>query len=159
MSVLQVLRDLRQRVWSVFGRGEVLSSAESNGRCTLQVRVAGGRIVGAADQFAPWGLDSRPLPNCEAAIAGKNGSLDAAVVLGVIERRFRPADLNPGDVALHNSAGDTVRINHDRTLHARVNGAELEMSASGILLRVGSSELEITSAGVRIKGAAVDFEQ
>lgn len=72
--------------------------------------------IDECEHFEPLGLTSRPSAGAEALVASIDGAADHPVVLGVVDRRIRPRDLEAGETCLYDAHDHQVRLEDDRII-------------------------------------------
>lgn len=113
----------------------VLAGVQQNRLQSLQLQLLAGEVKDGVELFEPYGLTGHALPGAEAAVAFIDGSRTHGIALVQTDRRYRPVDLAPGEVALFNHQGTRVVLR---------NGGRIEIEAA--------SELAITCPQVSIVG-------
>lgn len=117
----------------------------------VQLETPGG-VTQDVERFENFGFASACLPGCDSVRFLACGT--TPVALGSHDRRYRPTDLQPGDVCMYNEHGDRVTLHADRKLEAAVGGVRIEAGAGSIKLIVGSTSIEVASSGVTIVAPA-----
>lgn len=153
----RALKPLRDRLVSMVARAVVRSVSQGPAEL-LQLETAPGVLSGKAEHIGHYGLASAPLPGAEAIRLYVMAAPDHPVVVAVDDRRYRPTDLSPGDVALYNPAGDRVTLKASRELVASVNGATLTVKGGEIKLAVGGSSITVTGSAIAIKAASITLD-
>lgn len=153
------INPLRNLLRAMVSRALVRAAAQQ-GLEVVQLEQAPGDLLGAVEVFGHYGFTSATLPNAEAIRVYVRGAPDHPVVVATADRRHRPTNLAPGDVALHNDKGDRVWLKSSRELQASVAGASLTINGSSIAvtgaggstitLAVGSVSIAIAASGVTI---------
>tara|TARA_Y100001968_G_scaffold328154_1_gene374755 strand:- start:701 stop:1225 length:525 start_codon:yes stop_codon:yes gene_type:complete len=99
----------------------VLAGVQQNRLQSLQLQLLAGEVKDGVELFEPYGLTGHALPGAEAAVAFIDGSRTHGIALVQTDRRYRPVDLAPGEVALFNHEGTCVVLR---------NGGRVEMIAA-----------------------------
>ncbi|MCW8156634.1 phage baseplate assembly protein V [Stutzerimonas stutzeri] len=99
----------------------VLAGVQQNRLQSLQLQLLAGEVKDGVELFEPYGLTGHALPGAEAAVAFIDGSRTHGIALVQTDRRYRPVDLAPGEVALFNHEGTCVVLR---------NGGRIEMTAA-----------------------------
>lgn len=99
----------------------VLAGVQQNRLQSLQLQLLAGEVKDGVELFEPYGLTGHALPGAEAAVAFIDGSRTHGIALVQTDRRYRPVDLAPGEVALFNHEGTCVVLR---------NGGRVEMTAA-----------------------------
>lgn len=113
----------------------VLAGVQQNRLQSLQLQLLAGEVKDGVELFEPYGLTGHALPGAEAAVAFIDGSRTHGIALVQTDRRYRPVDLAPGEVAVFNHEGTRVVLR---------NGGRIEIEAA--------SEVAITCPQVSIVG-------
>src|SRR3990167_2011860 len=86
----------------------VLAGVQQNKLQVLQLQVLAGETKDGVELFEPYGHTGVALPGAEGVVAFLDGGRPHAVALVQTDRRYRPTDLQPGEVALYNNEGTRV---------------------------------------------------
>lgn len=110
----------------------VLTAVPRQGKLqSLQVALLEGEAKEGVELFEPYGLTGVALPGAEGLIAFLGGHRTHGVALVQTDRRYRPVDLEAGEVALFNHEGTRVVLR---------NGGKVEVLAA--------TEVKVTTAKV-----------
>lgn len=110
----------------------VLTAVPRQGKLqSLQVSLLEGETREGVELFEPYGFTGVALPGAEGLIAFLGGHRTHGVALVQTDRRYRPVDLQPGEVALFNHEGTRVVLR---------NGGKVEVLAA--------AEVKVTTAKV-----------
>ncbi|KVF26294.1 hypothetical protein WJ07_08575 [Burkholderia vietnamiensis] len=96
---------------------------------TLQTRLMAGGVKDGVEHFEPYGFTSHPMDGAEAIVGFLGGDSSHGVALVVADRRFRPLNLKPGEVAIFTNEGDSLILRNGRIAELttgtfRVNASE-----------------------------------
>lgn len=118
LSVL--LRPLWRRVQSMVGRGLVTRVDEGEDLLKIQARLFAGELRDRVHVLGHYGFASSPEAGAEAVVVFLGGGRDNGVAVSVDDRRYRPTDLQPGEVRVYSRHGGTVSLmaNGDVRIHA-----------------------------------------
>lgn len=113
--------------WLVRGVVSLVNSASK--MQTLQTRLMAGGVKDGVEHFEPYGFTSHPMDGAEAIVGFLGGDSSHGVALVVADRRFRPLNLKPGEVAIFTSEGDSLIFRNGRIAELttgtfRVNASE-----------------------------------
>lgn len=136
---MDVVRSLARRVRLLFSRAVVRSVDNAAALQTVQLALLADEVRGGVERFEDYGITSHPLPGAEAVVAAVGGSRDHLVAVAVADRRYRPTDLAPGEVALYT---------HD--------GTRLTLRAGGVVEIVAASKVRIDAPRLECTGEIVD---
>lgn len=113
----------------------VLAAVQQNKLQVLQIQLLAGEAKDGVELFEPYGHTGVALPGAESLIGFVGGSRSHGVALVQTDRRYRPTDLQPGEVALYNHEGTRVVLR---------NGGKVEVLAA--------SEVKVVTAKVVLQG-------
>lgn len=112
----------------------VLAGVQQNKLQVLQLQVLAGETKDGVELFEPYGHTGVALPGAESVVAFLDGGRTHAVALVQTDRRYRPTDLLPGEVALYNHEGTRVVLR---------NGGKVEvLAATEVKVTTGKVILE-----------------
>lgn len=127
----KALAGVARGLGNLLARG-VLTTVPRQGKLqSLQVALLEGEAKEGVELFEPYGLTGVALPGAEGLIAFLGGHRTHGVALVQTDRRYRPGDLQPGEVALFNHEGTRVVLR---------NGGKVEVLAA--------AEVKVTTAKV-----------
>ena len=111
----RLLGPLQDRLRAIAVRGIVRLVKDTTMLQELQVSLLAGEVVGRAERFQEYGLTSQPrLPDsngaAEAVVLRIGGAREHPVIVALDDRRFRPTDLQPGEVSLYTHEGTRVNL-------------------------------------------------
>lgn len=109
----------------------------------LVVETHEGVLRSEVEVLQPYGLAAAPAPGGMTVVLAIGGDPSDLVALPVAGGG-RLGGLDPGEVALHDDAGNRV--------HLRAGGTVEVRGATAIRLQVGGTVLTVTSAGVTLQG-------
>lgn len=132
--VLQAMRDLRNRLLQLVGRG-VLQALESNGSAQrLQVSLLPSELRGRIDHAQGFGLHTVPLVGSECVVVFPGGNRGDGLALVVADARHAPQDLVGGEVCLYDANGQRVVLRADGSVLIQTDGrlvVEGDLEVSG----------------------------
>lgn len=111
----------------------VLAGVQQNKLQVLQLQVLAGETKDGVELFEPYGHTGVALPGAESVVVFIDGGRTHAIALVQTDRRYRPTDLLPGEVAIFNHEGTRVVLR---------NGGKVEVQAA--------TEVKITTAKVKL---------
>lgn len=117
----KLLAPLRTRLANMVARAVVQIAQDGGGLQVLQLGVLDGETRDGCERFQEYGFTSVPLAGAEAVVLFANGRRDHGLVVAVDDRRHRPTDLQPGEVALYHKDGARVLLK---------NGGSIEVTAA-----------------------------
>lgn len=108
MDMRQMLAPLARRLRLLVSRAVVRGVADGLKMQELQLDLLADEVRDGVERFQQYGFTSHPLSGAEAVVVAVGGSRDHLVALAVDDRRYRPIDLAPGEVALYNNTGTRI---------------------------------------------------
>jgi len=91
---------ITQKIANLLARGAVTLVDASKKLQTLQVSLLDNEAKDTVDHLEPYGFTSNPPVGSEVLVAFVDGDRSHGVVLCASDRRFRPLNLLPGELAL-----------------------------------------------------------
>lgn len=132
-GVGRLLAPLARAVQMMVGRG-VVAGVAARKMQALQLRLLADEVKDGVEHFEPYGWTSHPLAGAEAVVVFVGGDRSHGVAAVVADRRWRPTDLEPGEVAVFTDQGDEIRIRRGGTIRIR----------AATKLRIETPLLEVT---------------
>lgn len=120
--VRALLAPLERRVLLLAGRAVVRLVDDSRPVQELQLAMLRGELRHGVERLQEVGFSSRPLPGAWAFAVCLGGNRDHPVVIATDDGRHRPTDLEPGEVALYDPAGQLVHLKADGSVLIRATG-------------------------------------
>ncbi|MBW6402088.1 phage baseplate assembly protein V [Roseomonas sp. HJA6] len=125
-------------------RGVVTAIRDGGPAQTVDVETHEGVMRSGIEVLQQYGVTSRAPDGAIVVLLALGGDQGDQVALPVACPSGRMAGLAPGEVALHDDAGNRVHLKAGGVLEIRC--------ATSLLAVVGGTEFEVTAGGVRIKG-------
>lgn len=137
-------------------------SANDNPKLSeISVNVSHGEKARGVEFMQPYGLSTVPISpkseggskrRAEVLMLHADDQRSHPIAFMVADRRFRPRDMQEGEVQVHDDQGQKVHLTRDGIVVS---------SAKKLTLKVGDNgSISIDAAGViTIRGSAVKFEQ
>lgn len=112
--------------------GRAVLSAVDNSETTQKVQVVAlyDETITGIERFQEYGFETRPEKDAEVLVVFINGNRDQGIAACVHDRRYRPQDLAPGDVALYTSEDGGTG---DHRIHLKKSGKEIDINANKII--------------------------
>lgn len=126
----RVLAPLWRRLRLLVSRGEVRRTDDARRLRRVQINLLRGETA-EMEHAEPYGYTARPLPGAEAIAAAVGGARSHLVALLTPDRRYRPTDLQDGEVCLYTDEGDQIRLKRGRVIGVYA-GAAIEANAPSI---------------------------
>ena len=114
--IARLLAPLRRRVLLMVGRAILTVIDDSTKSQTVQISALADEVRDAVERFQEYGYTSVPQAGAEALAVFVGGNRAHGVVVATEDRRYRPRNLSPGDVALYHRAGVRVFLDDDADL-------------------------------------------
>lgn len=118
---------------NLLARAVLAANAQQNKLQVLQLQVLAGETKDGVELFEPYGFTGVALPGAESVVAFLDGGRTHAIALVQTDRRYRPTDLLPGEVAIYNNEGTRVVLR---------NGGKVEVLAA--------TEVKLATAKVKL---------
>ncbi|MGU3475634.1 phage baseplate assembly protein domain-containing protein [Methylobacterium sp. D48H] len=114
--------DSARRSYLGVSRATIIEADDKPKMQEVTVRARFGEQFSNVEAWGHYGISYVPLPpdkdgEAEVLIAYLGGSPDHPVVIGVADRRHRPKDMKPGDVAFHDHRGSLSTFTKDGITH------------------------------------------
>ncbi|WP_407529442.1 phage baseplate assembly protein domain-containing protein [Methylobacterium oryzisoli] len=122
MTLRSSIADAARRAYLGITRGTLISADDKPMMQELTIRDRFGQKKTNVEHWHPYGFTSVPNPpekdkEAEVMIAYLGGDESHPVVLSVADRRYRPKDLKPGDIAQHDHRGNKTVMHKDGVTH------------------------------------------
>lgn len=133
-SRLEELRPLTDRIRAVVLRGLVHLSDDSGPVRTLQIETLPDEVDDGVEQLEPYGLAGRPMDpdasgSAELVALAPGSDEESTIVVLVMDRRYRPANIDKGEVRLYNHRGQAISLKSDRLIVDTVGSDPIELGA------------------------------
>lgn len=135
-SIRRFVAPLSHKIRLTVSRGVVKLVNDSLKCQALQVELLKDEIHDEVERFQEYGFTSVPLEGAEVLFLSVGGNRSAGVVACVTDRRYRPKDLNEGDVCLYLQMANGERVYLDKANDLVHLGAK---SASAFVARIGDT--------------------
>lgn len=140
-AVDKLTQPLRRRVALMIGRA-VLQAVNDGSKCqTVQITALKGEVLDGVEHVFDYGLTSNPLPGAEVVIVSVGGNRDHAVAIKIGDRRYRPTNLAPGEVALHDDQGQVIKLARSGIEITTVQAAGVTITAPKVVINSNSIDL------------------
>jgi phage baseplate assembly protein V len=126
-----LLRPLKTRIANAIARAVVNVVSDGGKLQVVQLGLLEGEVRDDCERFQEYGFTSVPLPGAEAVVVFPGGDRGHPLVVAVDDRRHRPRDGQPGEVAIYHKDGATVFLK---------DGGDIEIvPGNGGEVRIGSA--------------------
>lgn len=106
--MIELIRNLKNLINSLFARGTVALVDDSKGMQTLQAEFLADETFDKMERFQEYGFSSVPKNGAELLALFRGGRRDSGVVIKVDDRRYRIKALKEGEVAIYTDEGDSI---------------------------------------------------
>ena len=137
--VMQMLRPLRNRVYTMISRGVIESIKDDLGMQTVKVNILAGENRDDVEHFQPFGFSSNPPPGSECLVFAMGGDREHLIILAVNDRETRPKNLEKGESVFYNAFGDKLVLNKDGSLVGTL-AKNMELTLDKFKIANGSNE-------------------
>jgi phage gp45-like len=133
-------------VRSLVQRGVVDRSDASQKMQTLDISLRNGHKPTKVEHWERYGITYRPHEGAEVLAFALGGNPDHLIVTDVADRRYRPKNLNPGELMIHDHQGQSILIGNDfiKIASGKKLVIEADIEITGDITQTGG----ITSTGV-----------
>lgn len=122
VSIVQkIIAPLHRCVMLMVGRATITLIDDSTPEQTLQVQLLPGMTRDRVRRYQQYGFTSVPLPGSQAVTVAVSGDTDNLIAVASGDGRYRPTNLQPGEVGIYTSEG--------MAFYAKCTGA---VNASGV---------------------------
>lgn len=118
----------------------------------LQIRALAGEVLDGVEVLEQYGVTSVPLPGASGVAVFFGGDRSHGVAFPPNDKRYRPTDLEPGDVAIYTDEGARITLRRGRVIEVecdvyRVKAKTYEVQAEEVIsLKTGVFKLDAASA-------------
>lgn len=121
-ALLQALRDVRNRMLQMVGRGLLEALEQSGSAQRLQVSLLADELRGRVDHPQPFGFHTVPKVGAECVVVFPGGNRGDGLALVVADARHAPTDLGPGEACLYDANGQRVVLRADGSVLIQTDG-------------------------------------
>lgn len=107
-ELFKALAPLARRIRLMAGRAILTLVDDATKMQGVQVKLLDGEVCNNVDRVQEYGFTSVPLPGAEGIYLALGGSRDNGVIVASDDRRYRPKNLQPGEVALYTHDGTMI---------------------------------------------------
>lgn len=131
---------LLRRIMLIVGRGKLTGCTDGK-RQFMQFTALRGEVKDYVERVQEYGFSSNPLAGAQVLFICMGGNRDHPVIISADDPRYRPADLQAGEVCLYTDEGDFIRLRRNREIE--ISTARLIIKASDEV-RVETPEFNVT---------------
>jgi phage gp45-like len=112
----QVINELKRKILLSVGIGilRIIDDTKKIQKC--QISLMDNETHSNVDRYQEYGFSSVPLPGAQAVAVSIAGSRDNSIIIATEDGRYRPLNLNAGEVTIYNQFGDKIVIKQNRTI-------------------------------------------
>lgn len=112
----QLINELKRKILLAVGIGilRIIDDTKKIQKC--QISLMDNETHSNVDRYQEYGFSSVPLPGAQAVAVSIAGSRDNSIIIATEDGRYRPLNLNPGEVTIYNQLGDKIVIKQNRTI-------------------------------------------
>jgi phage baseplate assembly protein V len=114
-SIKTLLAPIRTRILLMLSRAIVRVVMDDKKLQRVQITVLEDEVLDNVERFQNFGFTSNPESGAEAILACVGGDRNHPIVIAVDDRRYRKANLQPGEACMYNSNGDYALLKADGT--------------------------------------------
>lgn len=160
MRVIErALRPLRHRVQSLASRAWVQAVDDTPPIQNLQLEVLAGEVRAFIERVQQYGFSSVPLPGAQPVIVlcpmGDTGQM---VALAVDDAANRLRGQEPGDTAIYDHRGNSVRLREGVLEITAVGTLAVNVAAGGTIMVGGAGTVNVQGAAQVTIGEALELE-
>lgn len=144
----RILNAMARRIRMLVARGVVSLVNDGAKVQGVQVLVLGDAVN--AQRFQEYGYTSVPLAGAEAAVAAMSGVASHLVILATEDGRYRPQNLQPGQVALYTDEGDQIIFERGRVIGITAGNA-INVTAPVVTV-AATTQVNINTPTVNMSG-------
>lgn len=126
MSLDQLYKELKHKVIMMIATAVIQGIKDDEDIQKNQVSILLNDTHGGYDRYQEYGFSSVPLVGCQAVVACVGGARNHGLIIACDDPRYRPKDLEPGEVIVYNDKGDYVKFKTDRTIEVKC-GTEVKV--------------------------------
>lgn len=166
--MMDIIRQLKRRLDSYINRTTLDSVDRSNMADVLVVKGLQGQVK-RVELFEPFGFTAGYLKGAEVLRFSVGGYEDHTVAVGVADKRYKPRDINDGELILYSAedkenthriefrqgqiikakSGDSSSVTlSPESFKIEIGEATLEMTESSFKITIGENEFEMTAANI-----------
>jgi phage gp45-like len=146
----KLLAPISRRIMLCIGRGVVRQADDAADLQRLQVSLLAEEDRDQVERFQPYGLSAVPVPGAEAVVVAIAGNRDHPVAIAVDDRRFRPRDLQPGEVCLYSRVpGQRITLLADGTI--RIEGTAIQLVGPVAVTGNVTVSGDVTAGGISLR--------
>lgn len=119
--VNMMVRPLRNRVYTMITRAILETADDSDGMQVVKLNLLAGETRDKVERFQNFGFTSNPPAKSECVALAIGGNRDHLIVVVAGDRASRIKDLEQGESAFHNVAGDHLTFKNTGNLEGEIS--------------------------------------
>lgn len=120
-----LMRSVRQTV----ARAVLKVISDDRGLQRLQVQLLADELHSQVPRIQEYGYTSVPLPGAEGIFLAVGGAREHGVIVATDDARYRPKNLEPGEVCIYTDEGDKIYLKRNNIIRIESNN-EIQLVAS-----------------------------
>lgn len=148
------LAPLKRRVLGMVARAVVKAISDEGGLQKIQASLLADELHSNVDRVQEYGFSSVPLPGSEGVFLAVGGSREHGVIVATDDRRYRPKNLQPGEVMLYTDEGNFVKFKRGQKIEVNSQVEVLIKSATKVKVDAPTAEVACTNAVVNASAKA-----
>lgn len=129
--VSRITSSIRKKIFLVVGRGELKSVNNSKNTARCQGEFLKDELISDIEKMEDYGFTSNPEAGSQIVAIFVDGNREQGLVIRSHDRRYRPTDLQPGEVCMYHKSGSRVLMKADGSIEVD--------STVGITLKTGDA--------------------
>jgi phage baseplate assembly protein V len=121
--IRKFLAPLERRILAAVRIGVAKLIFDDAGLQQLQATVLKQNVRGRINRYQNYGLTSVPLPGAQPLLLSVGGAGNHTVAVAVDDARYRPQNLEPGEVCLYTDEGDRITLQRGRIIAVEAGSA------------------------------------
>jgi len=139
-DIRRALSPIKAAIQRVIARAVIESIKNTGSTQLIKAMIYADELAEDIEHVEEYGFTSYAKPGAEALLAAPGGSHDRAVAVTVADRRYRPVDLNEGDVELYTCNNTTGTTKHRVWLRDNASTGQLEIIVEGDMTILGGHD-------------------
>jgi phage baseplate assembly protein V len=115
-SSTRLITAIRSRIYRLIGRAKLTTVKNSKKTQLIQIKGLADETITDVERFQEYGFESYPKKDAETLIIFPGGNRDQGCVVCVMDTRYRPDDIDEGDVCVYN-------LNSDQRVWLKADGS------------------------------------
>jgi phage gp45-like len=123
----ELITDLKRKILMALGIGILRIIDDTKKIQKVQISLMENETHNDVDRYQDYGFSSVPVSGCQALLVSLGGSRDNSIVIATEDTRYRPINLNAGEVVIYNNFGDKIHFKQNRIIeitapNVKING-------------------------------------